>query len=97
MKRVTVTIDGQQVRAEAGTSLLRAALDNAERKLRPGLFASVDLGVANRTGVLVARAQELIKEKGHDPRRLKMAAICSVCADNFVAHIESFEETLREL
>jgi F420-non-reducing hydrogenase iron-sulfur subunit len=51
----------------------------------------------DRTGQVMQQAQELLKENGKDPKRLKMAAICSVCADNFVSHIESFEETLREL
>ena len=50
-----------------------------------------------RTGKVMERTQELLKENGKDPRRLKMAAICSVCAENFVSHIETFEETLREL
>ena len=34
----------------------------------------------SRTSKVVAQAQKLLQEKGHDPRRLKMAAICSVCA-----------------
>jgi F420-non-reducing hydrogenase iron-sulfur subunit len=51
----------------------------------------------DRTGNVVARAQELIKEKGHDPRRLKMAAICSVCAESFVSHVEKFQKLLSEI
>lgn len=43
------------------TLLVRAALDNAERKLRPGLFASVDLGVANRSGVLVIPEEAVLQ------------------------------------
>jgi F420-non-reducing hydrogenase iron-sulfur subunit len=50
-----------------------------------------------RTGQVVKRAQELLKEHKHDPRRLKMAAICSVCAESFVANIESFHKALSEL
>lgn len=50
-----------------------------------------------RTGEIVKRAQELLKEKGHDPRRLKMAAICSVCAEPFVAHMKKFEQDLGKL
>jgi len=50
-----------------------------------------------RTGEVARRAQELLKEDGHDPRRLKMAAICSVCAESFVANIESFHQVLKEL
>jgi len=51
----------------------------------------------DRTAKVFSRAQELLKEKGHDPRRLKMAAICSVCAESFISHIESFTKTLNEL
>jgi F420-non-reducing hydrogenase iron-sulfur subunit len=51
----------------------------------------------DRTGQVVKRAQELLKEKGEDPRRLKMAAICSVCAESFVSNIESFRKVLGEL
>lgn len=49
------------VDADTHTLLVRAALDNAERKLRPGLFASVDLGVANRTGVLVVPEEAVLQ------------------------------------
>ncbi|MBN2243296.1 MAG: hydrogenase iron-sulfur subunit [Acidobacteria bacterium] len=51
----------------------------------------------DRTAKVVARAQELIREKGLDPRRLKMAAICSVCAESFVSHIEKFQKLLNEV
>ena len=48
----------------------------------------------DRTGNVVARAQKLIQERGHDPRQLKMAAICSVCAESFVSHVEKFQKLL---
>jgi coenzyme F420-reducing hydrogenase delta subunit len=51
----------------------------------------------DRTGHVAHQAQELLKDNGHDPRRLKMAAICSVCAESFVANIESFCQALSEL
>jgi coenzyme F420-reducing hydrogenase delta subunit len=47
-----------------------------------------------RTGELVGRAQSLLKQHDHDPRRLKMAAICSVCAESFVKHIGDFQNEL---
>ncbi|HEQ98274.1 MAG TPA: hydrogenase iron-sulfur subunit [candidate division Zixibacteria bacterium] len=50
-----------------------------------------------RTGQLVKQAQQLLEKNGHDPRRLKMAAICSVCAESFVAHIESFQKALSNM
>lgn len=51
----------------------------------------------DRTGVIVQQAQDLIKERGLDPRRLKMAAICSVCSESFVSHMEKFNKALSEL
>jgi F420-non-reducing hydrogenase iron-sulfur subunit len=51
----------------------------------------------NRTARVVQKAQELMKECGHDPRRLKMAAICSVCSESFVSHMENFYKSLCEL
>ncbi len=50
-----------------------------------------------RTGEIVQRAQELIKENGMDPRRLKMAAICSVCAESFTSHMEKFHKELLKM
>ena len=46
------------------------------------------------TGRLVARTQELLKEKKIDPARLKMAAICSVCAESFANHMKNFYKAL---
>jgi F420-non-reducing hydrogenase iron-sulfur subunit len=51
----------------------------------------------DRTGRVVQQAQELIEKQGHDPRRLKMAAICSVCSESFVSHMENFYKALKEL
>ncbi len=51
----------------------------------------------DRTGKVFAQGQALIKEHGYDPRRLKMAAICSVCAESFVSHMENFQEDLSGL
>jgi coenzyme F420-reducing hydrogenase delta subunit len=50
-----------------------------------------------RTAKVIARAQELIIEKGLESRRLKMAAICSVCAESFVSHVEKFQKLLTEV
>jgi F420-non-reducing hydrogenase iron-sulfur subunit len=51
----------------------------------------------DRTAKVVQQAQELIEKKGHDPRRLKMAAICSVCSESFVSHMKNFGKALSEL
>ncbi len=50
-----------------------------------------------RTGKVVSAAQKLLEENGHDPRRLKMAAICSVCSEAFVNHMKRFDEALKKL
>jgi coenzyme F420-reducing hydrogenase delta subunit len=50
-----------------------------------------------RTGKVVEKAQALLKQRGQDPRRLKMAAICSVCAESFVSHMESFRQALIDV
>jgi coenzyme F420-reducing hydrogenase delta subunit len=47
-----------------------------------------------RTGELVSRAQALLEEDHRDPRRLKMAAVCSVCAESFARHLNEFQKTL---
>jgi F420-non-reducing hydrogenase iron-sulfur subunit len=50
-----------------------------------------------RTSTLVARAQALMKEHGISPKRLKMAGLCSVCADNFVVHMNKYQQELQSL
>jgi len=47
-----------------------------------------------KTGHVVAMTHQLMKEKGLDLARLRMAAICSVCSDAFVKQIRSFNEYL---
>ena len=48
------------------------------------------------TGKVVAQTHELMKAKGIDPAKLKMAAICSVCAEPFVKHMKTFTKKLSE-
>lgn len=50
-----------------------------------------------RTGEIVQKAQSLLEKNKHDPRRLKMAAICSVCAESFQSHMDKFKTALMEL
>ena len=47
-----------------------------------------------RTGELVKRTHDLMKEKGIGPEKLKMAAICSVCSEPFVKHMKNFVNAL---
>jgi F420-non-reducing hydrogenase iron-sulfur subunit len=50
-----------------------------------------------RSGQVVNRAQELLRANGLDPARVKMAAICSVCAEPFVNHMKAFSKALADL
>ncbi len=48
----------------------------------------------SRTSALLERAQDLLRGRNISPKRLKMAGVCSVCADSFVSHMKKFEEEL---
>ncbi len=50
-----------------------------------------------RTAAVVASAQAQLKEKALEPARIKMAAVCSVCAESFQKHMVSFSEALRKM
>lgn len=47
-----------------------------------------------RTSKILDRAQVELREKGIEPSRVKMAAICSVCAESFVHMVTSFTKHL---
>lgn len=51
---------------------------------------------SENTAAIIKKTHELMKEKGLDPAQLKMAAVCSVCAEAFVKHMKSFEHSLAE-
>jgi coenzyme F420-reducing hydrogenase delta subunit len=50
-----------------------------------------------RSAEIMYRAQDLLAEHGIADQRLKMAAICSVCAESFTRQIREFTETLTAL
>ena len=52
---------------------------------------------AKRASRIVAEAQAALKAEGLAPQRVKMAAICSVCAENFAKHMNGFTEALIAL
>jgi F420-non-reducing hydrogenase iron-sulfur subunit len=52
---------------------------------------------SERTARIAAQAQELMKAEGFEPQRLKMAALCSVCAEPFVNYMREFSEMLTKL
>lgn len=52
---------------------------------------------AKRASRIVSEAQALLKANGYDAGRLRMAAICSVCAENFAKHMNGFTDALIAL
>lgn len=50
-----------------------------------------------RSARIVGEAQALLAEHGYDGKRLRMAAICSVCAAPFTKHVRDFYEALAAL
>jgi F420-non-reducing hydrogenase iron-sulfur subunit len=52
---------------------------------------------AERSSNIAARAQTMLIEAGLEPQRLKLAAICSVCAEPFTNHMREFAEALGRL
>lgn len=47
-----------------------------------------------KTGHIVSKTHQLMKEKEIEPARLRMAAICSVCSESFVKQVRSFNDYL---
>lgn len=46
------------------------------------------------TNTIIQTAQELMKEKNISTKRIRMAAVCSVCAEPFASHMENFSKIL---
>lgn len=49
------------------------------------------------TNRIIEESQELMKQKKISPKRIRMAAICSVCAEPFTSHMDAFSKILFEL
>ena len=52
---------------------------------------------SKRSSAIVAAAQAAMRERGLDPNRLRLAAICSVCSEPFTKHVQGFSAVLVEL
>ena len=52
---------------------------------------------SRRSSRIVGEAQALMTAHGIDGRRLKLAAICSVCAAPYAKHVREFTQALAEL
>lgn len=49
------------------------------------------------TNQIIEESQALMKENNINPKRIRMAAICSVCAEPFANHMNNFSKILSEL
>ena len=52
---------------------------------------------SERTAGIMTDAQALLVEKGYEPQRVRMAAICSVCAEPFTNYMLEYSGSLAEL
>ena len=52
---------------------------------------------AKRTAGIMTDAQKLLVENGYEPQRVRMAAICSVCAEPFTNYMHEYSKSLSEL
>jgi coenzyme F420-reducing hydrogenase delta subunit len=52
---------------------------------------------ADGTAKLIQRAYELMKEKNIDTRRLRLAAICTVCVKPFLKEVNQMHKLLNEI
>lgn len=52
---------------------------------------------AERTAEIISKAQAIMAERGIPAQRLKMAALCSVCAEPFANYMREFSTTLQAL
>lgn len=59
-----------------------------------GTDCSYGESCVEKTAGIISATHALMKEKGLKPSQLKMAALCSVCAEPFVKHITSFMKEL---
>ena len=49
-----------------------------------------------KTSAIISVTHDLMRQKGLKPSQLKMSALCSLCADAFVAHINNFTKELAK-
>lgn len=52
---------------------------------------------SKRSSRIVGQAQVAMRERGIDANRLRLAAICSVCAEPFTKHVQQFSAALALL
>jgi F420-non-reducing hydrogenase iron-sulfur subunit len=55
------------------------------------------IGGAERTAEIINRVFPMMTERGIDPRRLRLTAICTVCTRPFLNEVEQMNNLLREI
>ncbi|MCP4004852.1 MAG: efflux RND transporter periplasmic adaptor subunit [bacterium] len=64
--RATVTVVSPTIDSRTRTLRVKAVVENKEGKLKPGLFARADLGVADRKGVIIV-PEEAVLQRADGP------------------------------
>ena len=62
-----------------------------------GLECALLADCGQRSALILEQAHSLMKARGIEPQRLKMAALCSVCAEPFVNYMKEFSQMLTDL
>lgn len=62
-----------------------------------GHECSYSASCPDRTNDIINNAQDMMREAGINPKRIRMAAICSVCAEPFAGHMDNFGRILSEI
>jgi F420-non-reducing hydrogenase iron-sulfur subunit len=62
-----------------------------------GTDCSYGESCGEKTSNVVTMTHQLMREKGLKPSQLKMAAICSVCAEPVVKHLTTFMKELEKM
>ena len=63
--------------------------------MKKGLTDSPFKGGPERTAQLINATYPLMKERGINTRRLKLAAICTVCTKPFLKEVKMMDELLQ--
>jgi coenzyme F420-reducing hydrogenase delta subunit len=96
---------GVRVMALPCTSLIKPAwILHAIQRGFDGVFIASDgdecaylPDCGERASHNMGRAQGMLKAAGYSPQRVRMAAICSVCAEPFAKHVAQISASLAEL
>ena len=54
-------------------------------------------GAPERTAQLINQVYPIMKDNGIDTRRLKLAAICTVCTKPFLKEVNAMNELLKDI